>query len=120
LPQDTEAAAAVVTDIQQAGGEAFAFQADVGVRSDVLALVDATVKRWGQLDILVNNAAIAGQVSMIDDESTDNLDRVMAVNYKGTLWGIQAASKVLKPGGSIVNISSIASTHCWPVPSPLP
>jgi 3-oxoacyl-[acyl-carrier protein] reductase len=100
--------------IKKSGGEAHAFQADVGVRSQVIGLVEAVVKRWGQLDILVNNSAIA-LLGNLEDETEERVDRLLAINYKGALWGIQAAAKLLKSGGSIINISSGAARVGLPV-----
>jgi meso-butanediol dehydrogenase/(S,S)-butanediol dehydrogenase/diacetyl reductase len=104
----------VVEEIKKSNGEAHAFQADVSVRSQVFGLVDEVIKRWGQLDILINNSGFAVPVTL-EDETEEQVDQVLAVNYKGTLWGIQAASKVLKSGGSIVNISSTLARLGIPV-----
>ncbi len=71
-------------------------------------LIDAAVERWGRVDILVNNSALIHDPTYLEKEQEEQIDRLFAVNYKGTLWGIQAAAKVLQPGGSIINISSIA------------
>jgi NAD(P)-dependent dehydrogenase (short-subunit alcohol dehydrogenase family) len=115
FPQSAEAAKAVVAEIIKSGGEAHAFQADISVRSQVFGLVDEVIKRWGHLDILVNNSAIVLPWKTLEDETEEQVDRLLEVNYKGTLWGIQAAAKVLKSGGSIINISSIAARLGAPV-----
>ncbi len=107
----------MVEDIKKAGGDAHAFQGDVANRADVFALVDAAVQRWGHVDILVNNSALSGAPAALENESEEQIDRLFEVNYKGTLWGIQAAAKVIKPGGSIVNISSVAPRVALPVSS---
>ncbi len=109
-----EAAKAVVAEIEQSGGQAHAFQADVSVRTQVFDLVDQVVQRWGRLDVLVNNS---GTFSMapLADVAEDEVDRLLAVNYKGTLWGIQAASKVLPNGGVIINLSSVTVRLALPV-----
>jgi 3-oxoacyl-[acyl-carrier protein] reductase len=101
----------VVKEIKAAGGEAHAFQAD---EEQIFRLVEEVVRHWGHLDILVNNAATPGVASAVEDVTEDVLENVLATNFKGPLWGIQAASKVLKSGGSIINITSIASRG-WPV-----
>jgi 3-oxoacyl-[acyl-carrier protein] reductase len=107
--QSAEAAATVVKEIQATGGEAHAFQADVASKEQIFRLIDEVVHRWGRLDILVNNAATPGTASAVEDVAEDTVESVLATNFKGPLWGIQAASKVLKSGGSIVNITSVAS-----------
>ncbi len=103
-----DAAQAVVDQIVDGGGQAHAFQADVAQRAQVFDLVDQVVKRWGRLDVLVNNSGVVS-VGLLADVTEEEVDRVLAVNFKGTLWGIQAASKVLTSGGAIINLSSIAS-----------
>jgi hypothetical protein len=67
--QDTEAATAVFTNIKAAGGEAFALHVDSIVCGNMHVLVAATVKCWGQLNIVVNNTAIGGSVLGIKDEN---------------------------------------------------
>jgi 3-oxoacyl-[acyl-carrier protein] reductase len=109
-----QAAQAVVDEIQRAGGQAHAFQADVSVRAQVFDLVDQVVKRWGRLDVFVNNSGIVS-LAPLADVAEDEVDRLLGVNYKGTLWGIQAASKVLQSGGAIVNVSSVTSRLALPV-----
>jgi meso-butanediol dehydrogenase/(S,S)-butanediol dehydrogenase/diacetyl reductase len=99
----------VVKEIKAAGGEAHAFQADVALKEQIFCLVEEVVRHWGRLDILVNNAATPGIASAVKDITEDVLENVLATNFKGPLWGIQAVSKVLKSRGSIINITSIAS-----------
>ncbi len=105
----------MVEEIKKAGGKAHAFQADVSSRAEMHGLVDAVVLRWGHVDIFVNNSAISGRAIRVEDETEEQVDQLFSVNYKGTLWGIQAASRVLPPGGSIVNISSVGARWTLPV-----
>jgi 3-oxoacyl-[acyl-carrier protein] reductase len=117
--QGAETAKAVVESIEKAGGKAFAFQGDVAVRAQVFDLVDQVVKKWGRLDIFVNNAGIVNTHGPLGDVGEEQVERQLAVNLKGTLWGIQAAAEVIQSGGSIINLSSIVARMCWPVrPSP--
>ncbi len=117
--QGADAANEVVNDIKKAGGDAQAFQADVSKRDDVYRLVDEAVKKWGRVDVFVNNSAIFG-ASPLEDATEEHIDSDFAINYKGTLWGIQAASKVLQPGGSIINMSSVLARITFPVSELLP
>jgi 3-oxoacyl-[acyl-carrier protein] reductase len=109
-----DAAQAVVAHIVDRGGQAHAFQADVAQRAQVFDLVDQVVKRWGRLDVLVNNSGVLS-VGLLADVTEEEVDRLLAVNFKGTLWGIQAASKALTSGGAIINVSSIAPRTAVPV-----
>jgi 3alpha(or 20beta)-hydroxysteroid dehydrogenase len=72
-------------------------------------VVDATMARWGRLDVLVNNAGIFRMLS-IADTTEEIWERIMAVNTTGVFLGIQTVAPIMvaQGGGSIVNISSIA------------
>jgi 3-oxoacyl-[acyl-carrier protein] reductase len=96
--------AALITD---AGGCATGAVLDVTRRTDVDELVTATVAEHGHLDVMVNNAAIIVD-GLVLDTSEEDLDRVMAVNFKGVFFGCQAAGRVMvKQGsGSIINLAS--------------
>src|SRR3954449_2177004 len=106
--------------IVAAGGEAFAQRVDVAVRAEVEAAVQAAVDRWGGLDVLVNNAGVnlPGALYPVTDEEaarglrsvTDEIiDRTLAVNLKGVMYGCLAAIPVTRADGrvSIVNIPSV-------------
>jgi 3-oxoacyl-[acyl-carrier protein] reductase len=103
---DTAAEAeAVVGTICQAGGSAIAVQADVGRREQFERLFDAADEGYGRSDILVNNAAVATLVP-IAEATEAQIDTVLEVNVKGTLFGCQLAAHRLTDGGRIINISS--------------
>jgi 3alpha(or 20beta)-hydroxysteroid dehydrogenase len=72
-------------------------------------VVDATMARWGTIDVLVNNAGIF-RILSIADTTKEMWERIMAVNTTGVFLGIQAVAPIMvaQGGGSIVNISSIA------------
>jgi len=104
----TEAAAAVVDEI---GNDSFAVQADVGDERAVLAMFAEIDDRCGRLDVLVNNAGIAGSYGTLDTYTAEALERLWAVNLTGPfLCAREAASRMRATGGgSIVNISSKAA-----------
>src|SRR5690348_11783716 len=77
---DLQEAAAVVTEIEEGGGEATALVIDVSARSDVDELMEHAVARFGALDILVNNAGIDAPPGNAWDLSLDDWDRTIAVN----------------------------------------
>jgi 3-oxoacyl-[acyl-carrier protein] reductase len=82
---------------------------DVSDRAAVHALVDDVVRRHGHLDVMCNIAGIMHDSSVLETEEAD-LDRVLATNFKGVLWGCQAAGrKMVEQGsGSIINAASTA------------
>ncbi|MFN3817695.1 SDR family NAD(P)-dependent oxidoreductase [Blastomonas sp.] len=84
-------------------------RADVGEEADVEALLQAAVKRFGGLDILVNNAAKAA-VALIPDHSTDEWRRSTAANLDSVFFTCRAAIPLMRQrgGGSIINIASIS------------
>lgn len=104
---------AVVDGINVRGGRAFALQADIGSLPDVRRLVCETVERFGRLDVLVNNAAIAPMKQAID-VTAEELNAVFAVNSHGPFLAMQEAARVLPEGGRIINISSGATTVGFP------
>jgi 3-oxoacyl-[acyl-carrier protein] reductase len=93
--QGLEAAERVVQAIRAAGGEALALQADVGRVEAVERLVTEAAGHFGDLNILVNNAGIAGRVLLgqIDEVSFDS---VFAANVKSVLFASQAAAQVFR------------------------
>jgi NAD(P)-dependent dehydrogenase (short-subunit alcohol dehydrogenase family) len=100
-----------VSQIQAQGGEASAVQVDVTEAVQVEAAVQAALDKYGQLDILFNNAGTGETVTSIVDLSEAEWDRVVAVNLKGVFLGIKyGAATMLKAGrgGSIINTASVA------------
>ena len=92
--------------VESAGRRAITVATDISDQQQSQALVDATMAEFGQLDILVNNAGI-GTATPALRETPENFRKVLDVNVCGTFWMSQAAARVMKPGSSIVNVSSI-------------
>jgi 3-oxoacyl-[acyl-carrier protein] reductase len=114
-----EAAAAVVEEIETAGGEAFAVPGDVssvpGIR-EFFQRVDAELtdrRGSNEFDILINNAGVL-LMGNVASSSERDFDRIFAVDVKGPFFVTQAAIPRLRDGGRIINISSAATQH----PSP--
>jgi len=104
-----------VKAIEENGGRALFVKTDVSSRTDVDAMVEKTVKTFGRLDALVNNAAIL-DAEPVMEISEEKWDRQMAVNSKGTLFCSQAAARIMKKqkSGKIINISSIGALAAQP------
>ncbi len=92
-----DAADAGVASISDAGGSAISNQADVSQREQFDRLFAAASDRYGHIDILVNNAAVATLVSVADATETQ-IDTVLNVNVKGTVFGCQPAAQHLADG----------------------
>ena len=109
---DRNAAAAkeTVEIIASEGGKATAFTADVSRSSDVEAMVAACLNAYGRIDVLDNNVGIAEMGSVVEVSEAD-WDRVFAVNLKSAFLAMKHVIPVMarQGGGSIINISSIAS-----------
>src|ERR1700738_4301616 len=109
---DRNAAAAeeTVKIIAGEGGKASAFTADVSRASDVEAMVAACLKAHGRIDVLDNNVGIAEMGSVVDVTEA-SWDHVFAVNLKSAYLAMKYVIPVMvkQGGGSIINISSIAS-----------
>ena len=92
--------------VEKAGRRAITVRTDVSRPEDCQALVDATVAEFGRVDVLVNNAGI-GTAVPATRETPEQFRSVIDVNLNGCYWMAQACARVMQPGSSIVNISSI-------------
>ena len=111
---DKQGADAAVAAIEQSGGRAVAVQGDVSQAADVERLFAETVQAYGQVDILVNNAGVF--VFMPLEAITEaEFHRQFNINVLGTILATQAAARHFGPtGGSIVNLTSVASVAAMP------
>src|ERR1700728_929633 len=100
-----DAAASVVKEIERAGGKAIAIQADAVDAGAAKAAVEKTVTTFGGLDVLVNNAGTAIPKTF-EETSIEELDRVVDINIRGTMYATHAALKHMKNGGRIISIGS--------------
>jgi NAD(P)-dependent dehydrogenase (short-subunit alcohol dehydrogenase family) len=101
----------VAASIREAGGQAHTVVADVSQEDQVAAMFEQAAAAFGQLDVLVNNAAIFPKKPFLEVDSVF-WDRLHSVNLRGTFLCLRDAIKRMKAqgtGGSIVNISSVSS-----------
>ena len=99
----------VVADITAKGGRAIAVQANVAKQADVDRLFAEAKKAFGRLDILVNNAGIY-EFAPLEEITEANFRKLFDVNVLGVLLASQAAVRSFDSGGSIINISSTATS----------
>ena len=99
---------AVVAAITKAGGKAVAIGGDVSKPAEAKGIVDAAIKNYGRLDILVNNSGVY-EFAPIEAITEEQFHRMFNINVLGALLTTQAAVKHLGEGASIINIGSAAS-----------
>ncbi len=117
---DEQPAKAVVDEIENFGGKAYAVCADISKPDEVDDMIKATVKHFGGLDILVNNAGIEHEEPFLTTP-LEEWNKVIAVNLTGVWLCSQAAAKQMvkqKRGGRIVNISSVHEELAMPTNAP--
>lgn len=92
--------------VRARGRKALAVGTDVAEPEDCQHLIDATMAEFGRVDILVNNAGV-GTACPATRETPEQFRQVIDVNLNGCYWMAQACGRVMQPGASIVNISSV-------------
>src|SRR4029078_10951107 len=113
---DEQATEALEQQIIALGDQAIGVDADVSKVADLQQLIDATVKAFGRLDIMVNNAGIETRTSVLDTTEAQ-YDAVLRINLKSAFFGTQLAAKQMITqggGGHIINITSVHED--WPMP----
>ena len=102
---------------RQEAGDALFVRADVSRPEDIREVVSAAVERWGQLDILVNNAA-AMSFQRITDLDEADWDKVLGVNLKAAFLFAKHSLPHMRQGGAIVNVSSVHAQSTSPTVVP--
>ena len=102
----TDRLASTARFVEEAGRRSLAVATDIADPASCTALVETTMRSLGRVDVLVNNAGVATAVPATR-ETPDEFRRVIDVNLNGSYWMAQACGRVMQPGSSIVNISSV-------------
>ncbi|HEX9494206.1 MAG TPA: glucose 1-dehydrogenase [Candidatus Limnocylindria bacterium] len=112
--ENAGALAAIVTEIEGKGGAAIAVAADIGLRADVERLFADTVRAFGRVDVLVNNAAWSDPTAHLLELDEAQWDAVLRTNLKGPYLATHRAANLMVDqggGGSIVNITSFGGAR---------
>jgi 3-oxoacyl-[acyl-carrier protein] reductase len=108
-----QAAAQIVNEIQQQGGNTIALQADVSKPGEVKAMFDAAIAHYGRIDVLVNNAGIM-ITKLIKDTTDEDFTHQFDINVRGTFNTLREAATRLADNGSIINFSSTTTRVMMP------
>lgn len=105
-----DACEVVVKAIQGAGGEAFAHACNIGRKEDLQSLVNASIQKWGGIDVLVCNAAVNPYFGPSIDMPDDAYDKIMNSNVRSNFWlcNMVLPQMAQRGGGCIIVISSVA------------
>lgn len=116
---DTDGAERVLAAIEKEGGKGMVVKTDVSKPAECEKLVAETVKKFGRLDIAVNNAGIGGPAALVGDYPIEDWDKVIAINLSGVFYGMRyQIPEMLKNGhGAIVNMASILGKVGFPMSS---
>ena len=106
---DGDSAGIIAKDISEMGSQSLAVTCDVSDEGDVKEMINRTIKELGQLDILFNNAGIAGTILPVHELSVSDWDKIVAINLRGVFLCSKEAIKVMlqQDRGKIINISSV-------------
>jgi NADP-dependent 3-hydroxy acid dehydrogenase YdfG len=105
----TERIKSLADELTRNGGKSLAITTDVTDREQVKRLVDAAVKKYGRIDVMINNAGLMQQ-SPLERLKVDEWDDMIDINIKGVLYGIAAALPYMQrqKSGHFINVSSVA------------
>jgi NAD(P)-dependent dehydrogenase (short-subunit alcohol dehydrogenase family) len=110
-----EDADATLAMIRAEGAEGLKLSGDIGRKDEATRAVEETVARFGRLDIVVNNAAEQHAQDAVEDIPESQLRRTFETNIFGQFFVVQAAMPHLKPGASIINVTSVTAFRGQPL-----
>ncbi|MFD1255928.1 SDR family NAD(P)-dependent oxidoreductase [Mucilaginibacter terrae] len=102
--------------IDELGEDVLYVQADVSVEEDVKNLIEAVIKRFGRLDIAINNAGVASESKPFIEHTTEDYDKVLGINLKGVFLSMkyEIIAMLKTGGGSIINTASVGGVIANP------
>ena len=104
----------LAADLMLKGHDAYSWRTDVSVEDDCRKLIDATISKYGRIDVLINNAGISMR-ALFHEVDIDVLKKVMDINFWGTVYCSKyALPHLIESRGTIAGISSIAGFHGLP------
>ena len=113
-----ELGAAVVAEIERAGGQATFVRADLGAEADVKRIIETAIQAFGELHVLVNNGAptdllFSGKEKSVFEQTTEDYEEIVRIGQYSVFWCTKYAVPHMAKagGGSIINISSIAGSQ---------
>ncbi|XP_063531410.1 3-oxoacyl-[acyl-carrier-protein] reductase FabG-like [Cydia strobilella] len=114
VDKDEENLKKVATQCEQHGKKPLVIRADMNKDEEVKTIVKATIDRFGQLDILINNAGIGGEVPILDQNFMESYDLIMDTNLRSMVHLTHlAAPYLIKTKGNVVNTSSMTSLRVF-------
>ncbi|MFF3568620.1 SDR family NAD(P)-dependent oxidoreductase [Nocardia jiangxiensis] len=113
----SDACEALAKEIDSRGGESFARACHVGDWRQLDGLIDDVIERYGRLDVLINNAGMSPIAPSLLETPEGLVDKIIDINFKGPLrlTALAATAMTATGGGSIINISSLASRRPTPI-----
>ena len=103
--------------VERTGRRGLAVQTDITSVKQCQALIDATMDAFGRVDILVNNAGIGGEYHKVTEDPPEHFRSMIDLHINGNYWMTQAAARVMEPGSSIINISSVMALTTAKMPA---
>lgn len=107
LDKNAQRLSETVAEIKTSGTTPHCAVVDMRHKDEIVKAIDMAASTLGRIDVLINNAAVCDSKSMWE-LSEDDWDEVLGVNVKGLFFALQAAARHMPPGGSIINIASVA------------
>lgn len=114
--RDAKCGLKTLEELISAGVDAMFYRCDIAEAQDIQAILEEVGKRYGRLDIAVNNAGVEGALAPLIDQIAEEFDRVLAINVRGTFLCMQEELKIMRKqqSGVIINGVSIAAHVGFP------